>query len=162
MISLTVMKRTTLRAGGSAPGGGIRLVADPANTITESNEGNNIVTLNYFARPDLAVTAVTYGPTPPRRGQEIKVEVAYKNVGPVATRYERLTLRINGPSPFKISRTEPTTTFPTGAQTSAEIEFYPGYLDVGGTGAFRAYPPDRYGAEAELLRLDQELRFPGP
>lgn len=124
---------------GSAPGGGIRLVADPANTITESNEGNNIVTVNYFTRPDLAVTALTYGPTPPRRGQEIKVEAAYKNVGTVAIRYERLTLRINGPSPFKISRTEPATTFPAGAQTSAEIEFYPGYLDVGATGAFRVY-----------------------
>lgn len=124
---------------GSSAGGSIRLTTDPANSVHESNETNNIVTVNYFARPDLAMTALTYGPNPPRTRQEIKVEVAYKNVGPVAIRYERVTVRLSGPSPFKIARTEPSTTFPSGSQTAANIEFYPGYLNAGDTGAFRVY-----------------------
>lgn len=135
----TAMSVNFTAGGGVNSGGSIQLTADPSNTVQESNEGNNNATVSYFPRPDLAVTALTYGPNPPRRGQEIKVEVAFKNVGPVSIRYERLTVRLSGPSPFKIVRTEPTTNFPTTGQTSANIEFYPGFLNVGDTGAVRVY-----------------------
>jgi hypothetical protein len=118
-------------AGAITMSGSFKLMAIKATG--ETNSANNSVTLNYFPRPDLAVSNATYPPLPRAVGEQYAIGYTIKNVGPVAVRYEELTIELKGNGgQFTIQSATSGITFPSGPQSSATLKAYPGWVDVGG------------------------------
>ena len=64
----------------------VKITADKANNIVESNEGNNVkqtsILIKPTLKPDLAVTKINYSPGAPKQHEQVKVWYFVKNLGP--------------------------------------------------------------------------------
>jgi len=85
----------TAQAGSHA----IKAVADPNDTVTESNETNNVKTYAFSAlTPDLIIESITGSPAGPSIGDTITFSVTIKNQGSASADFSRVYFYIDGSS----------------------------------------------------------------
>lgn len=109
--------------------------ADASNKTDESNENNNVKTLDYTARagdasrPDFTITAITLDPSKPDFGGTFSANVTVKNSGPVGGDAEWLDVWLNGDRPV-------------GCRANGDASKRVGFLDAGEstTLSFRGLP----------------------
>ena len=77
----------------------VKVVVDSGNTVSESNETNNELTIPISVKgllPDLTIESISWSPETPKIGENIAFTATIKNSGSGASPSSKLKYSING------------------------------------------------------------------